>query len=80
MGHRNASRRVIDTQIFDWDSEPAIDRGSTQFHEDSPSLPHRRAHARGTRVHWLLALGVAIAGSVALLLIPRLHQHLHALV
>lgn len=71
-----------ETQLFDWESEPSVERGSTQFREDgAPDLPHPRVRPRSGGNRWLLvAAALAIAGGVALMsLIPRLLHGLHGL-
>jgi hypothetical protein len=68
-----------DTQFFDWDSEPSLERESTSFQADEfapveRSSPRRNGGGLSTVV---LACGLAIgAGLVVLATVPALLQRL----
>lgn len=71
-----------DTQFFDWDSEPALERESNVFRDDSVSSRRVPCSTRQTlRGAWVVACGLGVGALfVALIeLVPLLHHRLVAL-
>ena len=68
-----------ETQLFDWDAEPVLERSSSFFHDEEPgtrrAMRSRRRHGGGGKLLLACALivGSGVAGLVAL--IPMVHQH-----
>jgi hypothetical protein len=64
-----------ETQLFDWDAEPSLERSSTFFQDSAyAAMPAHRRRGRGG-VLWLafgLALGTGFVGLIELT--PLLHR------
>jgi hypothetical protein len=66
------------TQLYDWESEPALEQSSTFFHdEEFASAPNRMARRKDRGAMLLLILGLVIgAGFIGLLRLAPLLQRL----
>ncbi len=66
--------------MFGWESEPSLERASTQFAVEGEDLAHPapRPPPRG-HGGWFLAAGllVMLVGVALILALPRLHQYWH---
>ena len=62
------SQSFNDTQFFDWDSEPALERPSTFFYPDELTPAQQRAHARSAAKRRRGALAMLVTCTAVLCL------------